>query len=262
MKQYRVPMATALITGATAGIGAAFARALATRGDDLILVARDKARLDAAASELRAAHGVQVETIQADLADRADVARVADRLADAAHPVDILVNNAGFGTTTSLLAEDTSEHERALDVMCRAVLILAGAAGRSMRRRGNGRIVNVASLSAWITQGDYSAVKAYVLAYSQGLANELHGTGVTVTALCPGWVRTEFHERAHIKTGGVPDRIWVDADRCVAECLADADAGRVLSIPTKRWKAASIALDAAPRPLRRWVSRVLTDTRN
>ena len=262
MKQYRVPMATALITGATAGIGAAFARALATRGDDLILVARDKARLDAAASELRAAHGVQVETIQADLADRADVARVADRLADDAHPVDVLVNNAGFGTTTSLLDPDTSEHERALDVMCRAVLILAGAAGRSMRRRGNGRIVNVASLSAWITQGDYSAVKAYVLAYSQGLANELHGTGVTVTALCPGWVRTEFHERAHIKTGGVPDRIWVDADRCVAECLADADAGRVLSIPTKRWKAASIALDAAPRPLRRWVSRVLTDTRN
>jgi len=255
-------MARALITGATAGIGREFARQLAARGTDLVLVARDAARLGEVAGELTAAHGVRVETLAADLAARADVARVAQRLESDADPVDLLVNNAGFGITSSLLDPDASEHERALDVMCRAVMLLAGAAGRAMRRRGQGRIINVASLSAWITSGDYSAVKAYVLAYSQGLGNELHGTGVTVTALCPGWVRTEFHERAAIPTRGIPRAVWVDAARCVAECLADAEKGRVLSIPTRRWKAAALALDAAPRPLVRWISRALAASRS
>jgi len=255
-------MARALVTGATAGLGAEFARQLAARGDDLVLVARDEARLGALASELTKRHRVEVEVLRADLAVRADVDRVAERLESDASPVDVLVNNAGFGLRVGLLSPDVAEHERALDVMALAVLILGGAAGRAMKRRGNGRIVNVASLSAWTTQGDYSAIKAYVLAYSQGLANELHGTGVTVTALCPGWVKTEFHTRADLGTGGIPEPVWVDARRCVRECLADADRGAVLSIPTKRWKAAALALDVAPRPLVRWISRRLTRSRS
>lgn len=254
-------MTTALVTGATAGLGAEFARQLAARGNDLILVARDADRLAASASELSAEHGVNVEILPADLGDREATQRVAERLASLTEPVDVLVNNAGFGTTTSLIDPDTSEHERALDVMCRAVLILAGAAGRAMKHRGNGRIINVASLSAWLTSGDYSAVKAYVLAYSQGLANELHGTGVTVTALCPGWVKTEFHERADIKTQSIPEIVWVDADRCVSECLGDADAGKAVSIPTLLWKAASVGLDATPRGVRRLISRALAHSR-
>ncbi len=254
-------MARALVTGATAGLGAEFARQLAARGDDLVLVARDEARLGALASDLRARHGVDVELLPADLAVRGDVDRVAARLEADAAPVDVLVNNAGFGIGVPLLSVDVAEHERALDVMGLAVLILGGAAGRAMKRRGNGRIVNVASLSAWTTQGDYSAIKAYVLSYSQGLAGELHGTGVTVTALCPGWVRTEFHARAEIGTGGIPAPIWVDARRCVRECLADVDRGAVVSIPTRRWKAAALALDVAPRPLVRWISRQLTLSR-
>lgn len=254
-------MARALVTGATAGLGAEFARQLAARGDDLVLVARDEARLAALASELGGRHGVDVEVLPADLAVRADVDRVARRVEADAAGVDILVNNAGFGVGAPLLSIDVAEHERALDVMALAVLILGGAAGRAMRRRGNGRIINVASLSAWTTQGDYSAVKAYALAYSQALAGELHGTGVTVTALCPGWVKTEFHARADLGTGGVPGPVWVDARRCVRECLADADRGAVLSIPTKRWKAAAFALDVAPRPLVRWLSRRLTRSR-
>ena len=240
-------MTTALVSGATAGIGAEFARQLAARGDDLVLVARDQTRLDALADELAAAHGVRVETLAADLADREQVNRVAARLADAAHPVDVLINNAGFGTTTLLDDPDTSQQERAIDVMAVAPLVLGAAAGAAMRKRGHGRIINVASLSAWITQGGYSAVKAYTKVWSEGLAADLAGSGVTVTALCPGWVRTEFHERAGMGASGIPNWVWVDAQRCVRECLAHAEAGRVLSIPTKRWKLAAFALQHLPR---------------
>lgn len=254
-------MGTALVTGASAGLGAAFASVLAARGDDLVLVARDAARLETAASELRRRHNVEVEVLAADLADRTDLDRIARRLQDAGRPVDLLVNNAGFGITSSLLDSDTSEHERALDVMCRTVLVLCAAAGRAMRERGRGRIINVASLAAWMTTGDYSAVKAYTRVYSEALSNELRGTGVTVTALCPGWVRTEFHERAGIRTATIPGWIWVDAERVARDSLADAAAGRVVSIPTRRWKLARFALDLLPRSAVRSLSRILARSR-
>jgi short-subunit dehydrogenase len=254
-------MATALITGATAGIGAAFARALAARGDDLVLVARDAERLAASAQQLREAYGVEVEVLPADLSVRADVMRVAARLEDAERPVEVLVNNAGFGLKARLLDADVSEHAYAMDVMCLTVLILGGAAGRAMRGRGHGRIINVSSLAAWIALGHYSAIKAWVKTYSEGLANELHGTGVTVTALCPGWVRTEFHDRAGMRTSGIPDRVWVDADRCATEALADAERGRVISVPTKRWKTARLLNQLVPRSAIRRASRILTSSR-
>lgn len=255
-------MPTALITGATAGIGAAFARALAARGDDLVLVARNADRLAETATRLRDEHGVQVETLRADLSVRDDVLAVAARLEDTGRPVDLLVNNAGFGVHHKLLDPDFGEHEHGMDVMCLAVLILGGAAGRAMRARGHGRIINVASLAAWLTNGAYSAIKAWVKVYSEGLANELHGSGVTVTALCPGWVRTEFHERAGIRTSSIPDWVWVDADTCVADALADAEKGRVLSVPTRRWKVARFVADAVPRGAVRWASRMLSASRD
>lgn len=254
-------MATALITGATSGIGAEFARQLAARGDDLVLVARDAGRLADLAAELNGRDGVRVETISADLSVRDDLLRVAERVESSDEPIDVLVNNAGFGFNTTLLDPDWSTHETALAVMGLSVLVLGGAAGRAMAKRGHGRIINVASLAAWISQGGYSPVKAYAKSYSEGLANELHGTGVTVTALCPGWVRTEFHERAGIKTGGIPEWVWVDADRCVREALAHADAGRVISLPTKRWKLAAFALQHLPGAALRLVSRELTGSR-
>ena len=254
-------MPTALVTGATAGIGAAFARALAARGDDLVLVARDATRLEEVATRLREAAAVEVEILPADLSVREDVLKVAARLEDPDRPVDVLVNNAGFGVHSNLLDPDTSRHEYALDVMCLAVLILGGAAGRAMRARGHGRIINVSSLAAWIMQGHYSAIKAWVRTYSESLAGELSGTGVTVTALCPGWVRTEFHERAGIRTSAIPDWVWVDADRCAADALADAERGKAISVPTRRWKFARFAGDLAPRPALRAASRLLTKSR-
>lgn len=254
-------MTTALVTGGTSGIGAAFARALAARGHDLILVARDAERLTSCATELSERYGVQVETLAADLAVRADVLTVADRLSDAERPVEILVNNAGYGLHVKLLDDDLGAHTRAIDVMCVAVLILGGAAGRAMRARGHGTIINTASLAAYISQGAYSPIKAWVLAYSEGLANELHGSGVGVTAVNPGWVRTEFHQRAGIRTSSIPDFIWVDSDRVAAEALVDADKKRVISVPTKRWKLQKLLARHAPRSGVRWASRILSRSR-
>lgn len=255
-------MTTALVTGGTSGIGAAFARALAARGDDLVLVARNQERLDEHAASLNEEFGVAVEVISADLSEHDDVLRVAARLEDADRPIDLLVNNAGFGLHVKLLAPDSSPHELAIDVMIKAVLMLGGAAGRAMKARHQGRIINVSSASGWITQGNYSAIKAWVRVYSESLSNELHGTGVTVTALCPGWVRTEFHQRAGIRTTSLPSIVWVDVDRLVEEALKDADRGKVLSIPTKRWKFAVFLAAKGPHFLIRAVSRMLTSSRD
>ncbi len=214
------------------------------------------------AAELHARSGIAVETISADLAIRADVGRVADRLLDETRPIDFLVNNAGFGVHTKLLDADTSSHEYALDVMCRAVLILGAAAGRSMRARGHGNILNVGSVAGLITMGSYSAIKAWVNSYSEGLAVELRGTGVTATALLPGWVETEFHSRAGIRTGSIPAAMWIDADRLVTAALRDVDRRKVISIPTVRYKVVSWFARHASRASIHWVSSKISSSRS
>jgi uncharacterized protein len=255
-------MATALITGGTSGIGGAFARALAARGDDLVLVARNGDRLAEMATELKERHAVSVETIVADLGVRGDVVGIAERLASIEQPIDLLVSNAGFGVPKKLTDADTTPHEHAIDVMIRAVLMLGAAAGRAMRQRGTGTIINVSSTAGFVAMGSYSAIKAWVTAYTEGLANELHGSGVKVTALCPGWVRTEFHERAGIKIGSIPDLLWLNADRLVADCLQDAEAGKVISIPSKRYKVLIAICEHLPHRALRAVSRKLMSGRH
>ena len=255
-------MATALITGGTSGIGAAFARALAARGDDLVLVARNADRLSEAATELKERYAVNVETIVADLAVRSDVVGIGERLASVERPIDLLVNNAGFGVRVRLTAADTTPHEHAIDVMIRAVLMLSAAAGRAMRQRGAGTIINVSSTAGFVTMGGYSAIKSWVTSYTESLANELHGTGVKVVALCPGWVRTEFHERAEINIGSIPPFLWLDADRLVADCLDDAAAGKVISIPSKRYKVLMTICEHLPHRAMRAVSRKMTSGRH
>jgi short-subunit dehydrogenase len=255
-------MATALITGGTSGIGAAFARALAARGHDLVLVARNADRLSEMSTELKERHPVGVETIVADLAVRDEVVGIAERLTSVERPIDILINNAGFGIRARLTDADTTPHEHAIDVMIRAVLILGAAAGRTMRQREAGAIINVSSTASFVAMGSYSAIKAWVTTYTESLANELHGSGVTVTALCPGWVRTEFHERAQIKIGSIPDLLWLDADRLVADCLKDVAAGKVISIPSKRFKMLIAICEHLPHRTVRAVSRTLTSRRH
>lgn len=255
-------MGTALITGGTSGIGRAYAKALAERGDALVLVARDPDRLESEAAGIRSTYGVEVEVLQADLADRTQVQSVVARLESTVDPITTLINNAGFGLHTDLLTSDTESNERAFDVMVRAVFLLGGAAARTMQRHGSGEIINTSSASAFITQGNYSAIKAWVLNYSESLATQLHGTDVHVTAFCPGWVHTEFHERAAIDSSKLPPIVWIDVDRAVREALDYVAKGRVICVPSPQWKLAVGIARHLPRPVIRWVSSKLISSRH
>jgi len=255
-------MPIALVTGGTAGIGAAFARALAARGYDLVLVARTASRLEEVAAELRANSGREVETIVADLGADADVQRVAQRLADRERPVELLVNNAGYGMKSRLADPDLAEAADAITVMMHAPLVLAAAAVPGMRDRGHGAIVNVASVAGYLSMGLYSAIKAWMRVYSESLSNALHGTGVTVTALLPGWVHTEFHDRAAIRKSSIPSWLWLSADDLVAACLKDVARGRAVSLPTLRYRFLTWLLRHLPQSTVRWVSRKISSSRH
>ncbi|MEV4611136.1 SDR family oxidoreductase [Kitasatospora sp. NPDC049258] len=231
-------MTTALITGATAGIGAAFARRLARDGRDLVLVARDSERLAATAEELAKKYGVQVETLRADLATDEGISSVEDRLRDAARPVDILINNAGFGNRGAFLTVPVEQELDMLKVHVEAILRTTTAALPGMRERGRGGIVNVASVAAFLPRGTYGATKAWVVSFTQGVARDLGGSGVRLQALCPGFTRTEFHQRAGMGTSNVPAWGWLSAERVVDESLRDLARGRSLSVPGKRYKLA------------------------
>jgi uncharacterized protein len=246
-------MATALITGGTSGIGAAFARQLAARGWDLVLVARNEARLDAMRDELHAVSGIHVETLVADLAERVNVARVAARIENPDRPLDMVINNAGISLGAPLSAASTAQHDEAFEVMCRAVLVLGGAAARSMRGRG-GRIINISSLQTYLATGSYGAIKSWVTSYSESLSVELRGTGITVTAVLPGWVRTEWHERPGAHRRSLPGFLWIEPETVARTALRDAERSRVISIPTLRYRALGWCARHAPRAAIRWVS--------
>lgn len=245
---------TALVTGATAGIGLAFARALAGRGHDLVLVARDRARLDDLALALERDHGVRATVLAADLADRPQLAMVEARVADRDRPVDVLVNNAGFGLRQRFGRSAVEDEQRMLDVLVTAVMRLSHAAVPAMTERRRGGIVNVSSVASWITGGTYSAAKAWTTVFTEGLATELRGTGVRALAVCPGFVRTEFHDRASMDVSQIPSWMWLDADRVARTALADLDAGRVLSVASPRYKALAGALRVMPRAVVRRAS--------
>ncbi|MFI5725719.1 SDR family NAD(P)-dependent oxidoreductase [Streptomyces cyaneofuscatus] len=242
-------MTTALITGATAGIGAAFARRLAGQGHNLVLVARDTARLREQATELHDRHGIEAEVLRADLATDAGIEAVEQRLADRTHPVDLLVNNAGFGNKGRYLEVPMADELTMLKVHCEAVLRLTSAATAGMKERGRGGVINVASVAAFVPRGTYGASKAWVVQFTQGAAKDLAGSGVRLMALCPGFVRTEFHERAGMGTGNIPGWMWLDADKLVASALADLARGKSVSIPDPRYKALMGLVKVTPRSL-------------
>ena len=240
---------TALVTGPTAGIGHCFAQQLAARGYDLVLVARDEERLEKVAADLRATHGVEVEVLPADLTDRTELARVEARLADAARPVDLLVNNAGFGLKERFLDNSADAETAMLDVLVTAVLRLSHAALAAMTDRGHGGVINVSSVAAFLPRGTYSAAKAWVNSFTEWAANEYRDQGITVMALCPGFTRTEFHERMDVSRGSAPDFMWLDADKLVATALSDYDKGRVYSIPSPQYKAITTVARLIPNGL-------------
>ncbi|GAB7004177.1 SDR family oxidoreductase [Nocardioides sp. AN3] len=230
-------MSTALVTGATAGIGHAFARQLADRGHDLVLVARDGARLQAVAAELHGTYGVTVEVLSADLVDRVQLARVEDRLASTDRPVDLLVNNAGFGLRRRFLDNTADEETAMTDLLVIAPLRLSHAALAGQVRRGRGGVINVGSVASYLPRGTYSAAKAWINSFTAWAHHEYRPAGVTVMALLPGFTRTEFHQRMGVGRGSAPDWMWLDVDELVSEALADYDKGKAFSVPSPQYKA-------------------------
>ncbi len=238
-----------MITGATAGLGAEFARALAARGSNLVLVARDTARLEDGARRLRRAHGVTVEVLPADLLEDSGLDRVTARLTGDAMPVTTLINNAGYGLRQAFAENSFEEERRHLRIHVEVPLALTHAVLGGMRQRGSGHIINVASVAGFVPRGTYGAAKAAMISFSRW-ANLAYGReGITVTALCPGFVHTEFHDRMGLDKSTIPAWMWLNAEQVIAEGLRDAAAGKAVSIPSVRYKALAGIARALPSPL-------------
>ncbi|GEK78863.1 SDR family NAD(P)-dependent oxidoreductase [Agrococcus baldri] len=236
----------ALVTGASSGLGAEFALQLAADGLSLVLVARDAERLEELAAELRAARGVEVEVLAADLTEAEGLQRVADRLADAARPIDILVNNAGFAVAEPFHASAVDDERRMHELLSWVPLRLAHAALPGMRARGRGGILNVASLAGRLPSGTYAAAKAHVITLSRALHARYRGEGVTVTALLPGFVPTEFHERMGVAPTSVPRQGWADASTVVREGLRALRRRRGLVVSDWRYRIAAPLIPLVP----------------
>ncbi len=237
-------MASALITGPTAGIGRAFADKLAAEKHDLVLVARDAERLRKVADEVQARYGVKCEVLPADLTDPEQLATVESRLAEG---IDVLVNNAGYGLVKPFWENTIEDEERQLDLLVRVVLRLTHAAVGPMLERGSGAVVNVSSVAGFLQRGSYSAHKAWVTNFSEGLAIRLRRRGVRVMALCPGFVHTEFHQRMGLDKRKVPPFMWLDARELVDDAWHDLEKGKSVSVPSKRYKAIVAVSRYTPR---------------
>lgn len=242
-------MARALVTGSTSGLGLEFAWQLAGTGHDLVLVSRDEDRLRAVAQQIEHVHDVDIEVLPADLSERRPLEKVARRLTDPVEPVDLLVNNAGYGLRGGFLETPLEDHERQMDILMRAVLVLSHAAAGAMVHRRRGAILNVSSLAGYTAAGPYAASKSWVTVFTESLAMELKGTGVTATALLPGFVHTEFHDRAAMNVEGLPRITWLKAPYVVEQGLRDAARGAVISIPSVTYRTAGEFSRIAPRPL-------------
>ena len=257
----RAPWRTALVTGASSGIGRAFATELAGRGTDVVVVARRQERLEELAAELASAHGRAIEVLAADLAEPSSLAEVEARLADPSRPVDLLVNCAGFGTQ-GLFAELPVEGEdEEIRVNVLALVRLTRAALPAMIERGHGGVVNVSSVAGeqpiprWAT---YTASKAFVTTFSRAVNAELHGTGVHVLTLLPGFVRSEFQDVSGYGANFVPGPAWTTAEQVARTALADLERGRDSSIPGVHYRALAAASRLAPWALSRRFLRVAT----
>ncbi|WP_166974603.1 SDR family NAD(P)-dependent oxidoreductase [Brevibacterium atlanticum] len=252
------PRPRALVTGASSGLGRGYARTLAAEGYDLVLVARDEERLRELADRLRTDHHTRAEVVAADLSTRDGIDAVREVIET--ETVDVLINNAGYGLRGSLLKSDLGELEDQDRVLSGTVRELSLIAARRMRERGRGGIVNISSLAAVTTMGQYASSKAAALVFTEALAGELAGSPVTVTAVLPGFIRTEFHDRLGVERFG-PKFIWLSVDQVVRESLRDARAGKVVSVPGRAYSLAALVAPLVPRPLMRWGSRGFAFTR-
>lgn len=243
---------TAVITGSTAGLGSSFARQLAAQGYDLVLVARDADRLQAQAESLSAQYGVETTVLIADLVTDDGVAAVQERLTDPRNPVLLLVNNAGHGLPTDFMQTDLDDERALLRLHVQTTMELTHTAARAMARRRGGRIINVASVAGFTPTGTYSAAKAWVINFTKALHQQIRAEGVIVTALCPGLVRTEFHERSGIRVKGAKRWMWLDADDVVREGLAANAQGSAVCVPSRSYQMLTASMKFVPDSMVRW----------
>ena len=241
----------ALVTGATAGIGESFTRLLASKGFNIALVARDEARLHERAAALREKYGVQTYVLSADLATAQGCAAVEDYIKE--FEIEVLINNAGFGINKAFTVSDLNAEQDLLDVLVRTPMRLMHTILPGMKARNSGTIINVSSVASFIAGGTYSASKSYLTVLSESLHTELRGTNVKMSALCPGFTRTEFHQRGRMKMNGLPSFMWLDSDQLVATSWSDAQSGKAVSIPGWQYKLLVALISAMPRPMVRKV---------
>jgi uncharacterized protein len=249
---------TALITGASSGFGAAFARRLAAEGYDLVLVARDERRLADLAANLSTRHGVTATPVPADLSTDDGCAAVEKYLAD---PVEMLVNSAGVSLNQSFAKSTVEAETRLLRLNVHAVMRLTLAALPGMIERGRGDVINVSSVAGFaavMPGSTYSASKAWVTNFSESVAHSVRRHGVRVMALCPGYTHTEFHDRAGIDMSKTPEWLWLQVDQVIVDALRDLRRGKVVSVPDWKYKVAVFGMRHLPRVLLQAVAR---DTR-
>jgi len=245
----------ALVTGATAGIGESFTRMLASKGFNIALVARDEARLHERAAALRAKYGVQTFVLPADLATDQGCSAVEDYLKE--FEIEVLINNAGFGINKAFTASALDAEQNLLDVLVRTPMRLMHVVLPQMKVRNSGTVINVSSVASFIAGGTYSASKSYLTVLSESLHTELRGTDVKMSALCPGFTRTEFHERGRMRMKGVPEFMWLNSDQLVAQSWADAQGGKAVSIPGWQYKLLFGFIALLPRPIVRTIGMSL-----
>jgi uncharacterized protein len=247
------PAAVALVTGASSGLGAEFARQLAGRGYDLALVARRKGRLEALAEELRARHGVRAEVLPCDLTAAGARAVLPARVAALGLRIDVLVNDAGFATGGPFHRSDVEEELQQIRLLCEAPVDLMGRVLPDMVARGRGVVINVASTAGMQplpNSAGYGAAKAHLLSFSEAVHAEVRGHGVTVTALCPGPVRTELFAKVDHPVERAPGPAWMDPPEVVRAALDGADDGRRVVIPGARIRGAAAAAKLVPPAVR------------
>jgi len=237
----------ALVTGATAGIGESFTRLLAANNYNIILVARDVPRLEERAAALRANYAVETVILQADLSTDAGCLTIENYIA--ANEIDVLINNAGFGINKAFTASALNAEQDLLNVLVRTPMRLMHVVLLGMKVRNKGVIINVSSVAGFIAGGTYSASKSYLTVLSESLHTELAGTRVLVSSLCPGFTRTEFHQRGRMSMKGLPAFMWLDADDLVAKSWQDALAGKAISIPGWQYQLLSLFIRNLPRPI-------------
>ena len=237
----------ALVTGATVGIGESFTRLLAHNGYNIVLVARDLPRLQERAKTLESTFGIATTVIQADLATDAGCKTIEDFIAN--NQIDVLINNAGFGINKAFTMSQLDAEQQLLDVLVRTPMRLMHVALPGMKERNMGVIINVSSVAGWIAGGTYSAAKSYLTVLSESLHTELSSTNVKVSALCPGFTRTEFHQRGRMSMKGLPTFMWLNSDKLVAKAWKDAVGGKAVSVPGWQYQLLTFVMRNAPRPM-------------